>query len=81
MSLREDLDGWMDLVAHPKWKELCEIAEDQRAPRQANILNGLSDLREEDKQRGEWLGIGLIIATPTTIIEELQSELDNLNKE
>lgn len=81
MTKQEELDLWQQFVAHPKWKELCEISEQQRAVRQVNVLNGLADLREEDKQRGEWLGIGLVLSVPATIIETLKVELDKPNEE
>lgn len=81
MNTREEYDLWQQLVAHPKWKELCEIAEHQRAARHANIIAGMDNLREEDKQRGEWLGIGLVLSVPATVIETLKVDLDNENQE
>lgn len=80
MEIREELDAWRSLLSHPKWKELCEYAESQRAIRVASVLNGMDNIREEDKQRGEVLGIMLFVEFPKTIVETLEVELDS-NKE
>lgn len=80
-NVREDLDGWRSLVAHPKWKELVRISEEQRSARLVQIINGMDNLREENIQRGEYLGIGLILSVPQVQIDGLQVELDSLNSE
>lgn len=81
MNARSELEEWQSLVNHPKWKELKDIAEQQKAIRVAAVLGGLDNIREEDKQRGECMGISLVLDSPYIIIEGLQVEVDNLNKE
>jgi hypothetical protein len=81
MSVREEYDQWVSLVNHPKWKELKEIAEQQKAVRIASVLNGMDNTREEDKQRGEVLGIALVLESPDAIIKTLEVELDTKTEE
>ena len=80
MNVREEIEGWRGLMMHPKWKELQRIGEEQRALRLAGIIGGLDSVREEDKQRGEYLGIGLILSVPENAVEALEVELDNLKE-
>lgn len=81
MTAKEELDMWRSLLAHPGWHELERIADEQRAVRLATIINGVTDLREEDKQRGEYLGIGLLTSVPQAQIDALSVELDNMKQE
>lgn len=80
-SIREELDSWRSLAGHPKWKELVRIGEEQKAARLASLLGGVDNIREEDKMRGEYLGIGLLLCVPETQIATLSVELDNLQTE
>lgn len=77
MSAREELDEWGGLLNHPKWKQLCEWAEEQTAHRTAFVLGGEGDPREEDRMRGEIMGIQLFIEYPKTIVDGLHAQLDN----
>lgn len=84
MTSKEELDLWRQLANHPKFKQLCEWADEQSSVRIARILHGGDDLREEDKLRGEVLGIKLFVEYPKVIIESLEAEtvsLDNEDKE
>lgn len=80
-GVKEELDSWRSLVGHPKWKELVRIGEEQKAARLSGLLNGLDNIREEDKIRGEYLGIGLILCVPETQVATLSVELDNMQTE
>lgn len=80
MSVRDDLDGWLSLLGHPKWKELEQFAESQKAVRTVQLINSVSDLREEDKMRGEYLGIGLFMQYPSSMVELLRAELEKTDE-
>lgn len=81
MDLREERELWKGLQDHPKWKQLCEWAEEQKAYRVAAVLSGEQDIRREDILRGEVFGISLFIEYPRSILESLEVELDNQAKE
>ncbi len=81
MDLREERELWKGLQDHPKWKQLCEWAEEQKAHRVAAVLSGEQDARREDIFRGEVFGISLFIEYPRSILESLEVELDNQAKE
>lgn len=76
-TVREEIEQWNSLIKHPKWQELKRIGEEQKAHRLTALMNGLDSVREEDKQRGEYLGIGLILSVPENAVEALSVELDN----
>ncbi len=77
ISEAEELQLWQSLVAHAGWKRLERICGTQRALRMANVLGGMEDLRAEDRERGEYLGISLVLSTPETCITQLKVALDN----
>lgn len=79
-ELREERDSWQSLLSHPMWKVLAEYAEAQKTARIALLLNGTDNVREEDKLRGEVLGIGLFFQYPQTMLEDINVELDNLKQ-
>lgn len=79
-KLREERDSWQSLLSHPMWKVLAEYAEAQKTSRIALLLNGTDNIREEDKLRGEVLGIGLFFQYPQTMVEAINVELDNLKQ-
>lgn len=81
MDLREERDLWQGLLDHPKWKQLTEWAEEQKAHRVAMVLSGEQEPRREDIFRGEVFGISLFIEYPRSILESLEVELDNQAKE
>lgn len=80
-TLREEKELWEGLLNHPKWQELASYAAAQQQARTVNVMNGLDSIREEDKQRGEVLGIGLFMHYPKLALEEIEVELDNLSQE
>ena len=80
-ELRDECELWAGLLSHPKWKQLEEWAEEQKAHRIAAVLSGEQETRKEDIMRGEVFGIALFIEYPRTILESLQVDLDNQAKE
>lgn len=81
MTNQDEYDMWNSLLVHPAWQRLVDYVEEQKALRFVAILKGVHDLREEDKLRGEYLGLELFVKVPITMVETLKVELDKLNKE
>lgn len=82
-SQKEKLEALLVLQNNQEFKELLDILRHQQALCNAAVLEGMDNIREEDRMRGQWHGLGAVEATLRAMIEELQSEVsvDNQPKE
>lgn len=83
MNTREKLEALLTLQNNVEFKELMEILKQQQALCNAAVLEGCADIREEDRMRGQWHGLGAADATLRAMVEELQAavSVDNNSKE
>lgn len=74
------LDDWLALRANPQLQTLFSILKAQQASCCASILEGQESIRDEDKLRGQWLGLGAAEATLGALIEEFRTAVSVDNK-
>lgn len=77
MTPREELEMWQYFINQPAWKQIKQWVQEQTAARTAVLIQGGDSTREEDKLRGEILGMNLFMQYPETLVETLQVELDS----
>ncbi|HYE38147.1 hypothetical protein [Methylocaldum sp.] len=82
-SLREQKELWASLLAHEGWKILSGIIQEQVENRKDLIFSPLERADEAFKQeylKGEAAFGELVLALPTTMLEQVQVDLDRLKE-
>lgn len=75
---RATLRSFRKLVASPEWGELVKIMENQQRVREFLLrqpLAGMDKVFEQEFQKGEASGIGLVLAMPQQVIDTAEAEL------
>ena len=83
LSLREQKDLWQSFTAHEGWKMLAEVIRSQVDNRKGLIfapLEGHDKVFAQEYLKGEAAFGELILTLPTTMLEQVQVELDQLKQ-
>ena len=84
-GLGSDLATWRNFLEHPGWKKFAAILETQRSTRADTVmhtkLTTLEQALDQEFTKGEAAALELMLALPTTIVENLEQEIEQLNEQ
>lgn len=84
-EITEALKDYKDLMEHRGWKRLVEIAKAQQHERSQRVI--LTPLESQDQalaqefMKGEFAGIGVLLAIPQTEVDLYDELLNEADKE